>query len=221
MKVVSDVICPFAQRVIAVLELKAIDYEIERISLRKKPDWFLKISPNGQVPILIENHGVLFESSAICEYLDEAYPDPKLHPLDPFEKARHRAWEALAANNYLVQCPTMRSPSADIFEDRMVKLLRAFEKVENILGNGPYFISTQLCMVDAAWYPILHRADLVEKFTGFDFLSGFPKVKQWQVEMLKIDALANSVCEEFEGAFVDFYLNDETYLGRLMSEQAA
>ena len=65
MKVVSDAICPFAQRVIGVLELKGVDHEVERISLGDKPEWFLKASPNAQVPILIEDRGVLFESSAI------------------------------------------------------------------------------------------------------------------------------------------------------------
>lgn len=221
MKIVSDIICPFAQRVIGVLELKGVDYEVERISLFEKPNWFLKISPNGQVPILIESRGVLFESSAICEYLDEMHPEPKLHPLDPFEKAQHRAWEALAANNYLVQCPTMRSPSADIFDDRKAKLFRAFEKIEKVLGEGPYFGPTRLSMVDAAWYPLLHRAALVEKLTSFDFLSGFSKTKQWQQELMKVEALANSVSEDFEGAFVEFYLNDQTYLGSLMREEAA
>jgi len=77
MRVVSDIICPFAQGVVGVLELKGVDYAVERISLSDKPGWFLEISPNGQVPIIIEDRGVLFESSAICEYLDEVYEEPK------------------------------------------------------------------------------------------------------------------------------------------------
>lgn len=221
MKVVSDIICPFAQRVIGVLELKAVDCEFERIALLEKPDWLLKISPNGQIPILIEGQDVLFESSAICEYLDEMYPEPRLHPLDPLEKARHRAWEMLAANNYLVQCRAMRSPSADIFEYRKSKLFTAFEKVEAVLGEDSILGPTRPSLVDAAWYPLLHRAALVLYYTGFDFLSDFAKVKQWQLELMKVDALANSVPKDFERAFVDFYLNDQTYLGWLMTRYCA
>ena len=97
MKVVSDIICPFAQRVIGVLELKAVDYEIERVSLVDKPEWFLRISPNAKVPILIEDEGVLFESSAICEYLDDAHPLPPLLPADHFGRARVRAQAQIIA----------------------------------------------------------------------------------------------------------------------------
>jgi glutathione S-transferase len=221
MKVVSDAICPFAQRVIAVLELKGVNHEVELISLGDKPKWFLKASPNAQVPILIEDRGVLFESSAICEYLDEAYGEPKLHPQDPFKRAQHRAWAELAAKNYLVQCPTMRSTAAEIFEERKAKFLTAFEKVEKVLAEGPYFDGGRLSMVDAVWHPLLYRAAVVEKHTGFDFLSAFPKAKKWQQELMKIDALARSVPEDFEKAFVGFYLNDQTYLGSLMREMAA
>lgn len=221
MKVVSDIICPFAQRVFSVLELKAIDYEVERISLFDKPDWFLKISPHGKVPILIEDVGVLFESSAICEYLDEVYQDPKLHPQDPFKRAQHRAWEDLAASNYLVQCPTMRSPTRGDFDERSFKLSLAFEKIEGILSERPYFQGDRLSMVDATWYPLLHRASIVERHTGLDFLAAFPNTKKWQTELMNVEALSRSVADEFEAAFTEFYLNEETYLGQLMRDKAA
>lgn len=221
MKVVSDIICPFAQRVIGVLELKAIDHDIERISLVDKPEWFLKISPNGKVPILIEDKGVLFESSVICEYLDEVYEDYKLHPLDPFTRAQHRAWDALAASNYLVQCPTMRSPTPAAFEERNAQLSSAFEKIEKVLGPGPYFQVDHLSMVDVAWYPLLHRSAIVERHTGYDFLAAFPKLKKWQTELMKVKALSRSVADEFEAFFIEFYLNEQTYLGRLMRDTAA
>jgi glutathione S-transferase len=57
MKIVSFKICPFVQRVIGALEVKQLSYEVEYISLMDKPDWFLKASPHGQVPILIEPAG--------------------------------------------------------------------------------------------------------------------------------------------------------------------
>ena len=53
MKIISFKICPFVQRVTALLEAKDIPYDIEFISLSDKPQWFLDISPNGQVPVLI------------------------------------------------------------------------------------------------------------------------------------------------------------------------
>ena len=71
-KVISFNICPFVQRVTALLEAKEIPYEIEFIDLSNMPQWFLDISPNAQVPVLVTEGGTaLFESDAIVEYLDE------------------------------------------------------------------------------------------------------------------------------------------------------
>ena len=68
-KIVSFKICPFVQRVTALLEAKGIPYEIEYISLKVKPQWFLDISPTGQVPMLVTEQGeALFESDSIMEY---------------------------------------------------------------------------------------------------------------------------------------------------------
>lgn len=43
------------------------------------------------VPVLENSQGQLICESAItCEYLDEAYPEKKLFPADPYEKARQK-----------------------------------------------------------------------------------------------------------------------------------
>ena len=87
MKVYSSPICPFVQRVNAVLEAKKVKYEVEYVDLMNLPDWFIEISPNAEVPILeTDNNAVLFESFAICEYLEEMYP-PDLHPKNSEQKA--------------------------------------------------------------------------------------------------------------------------------------
>ena len=47
LKVISFKICPFVQRVTGWLEAKGLPYEIDYISLKDKPQWFLDLSPNG------------------------------------------------------------------------------------------------------------------------------------------------------------------------------
>ena len=216
MKIVSFKICPFVQRVIAVLELKDVPYDVEYISLADKPDWFHKISPHGQVPVLIEDAGALFESGPITEYIDEVYGSFRLHASDPFAKAMQRAWIELASNNYLVQCRTQRSPNAVDLDANASEFSQAFAKIENVLDEGPYFSGSQLSLVDATWFVLLHRAHIIEQCSGFDFLTSFPKTKQWQAELLKVDALMRSAPEGFIEEFVNFYLNENTYLGSLM-----
>ncbi|WP_136658087.1 glutathione S-transferase family protein [Nitratireductor sp. XY-223] len=214
MKIVSFKICPFVQRVTALLAAKNIEYELEYISLSDKPQWFLDISPNGQVPVLITDDGTaLFESDAIVEYLEEAYP--ALQPdISLEEKATNRAWSYLAAKNYLVQCGAQRSPDADTLSQRSGKLAVAFDRVEKKLGDTPFFGGDAIGMVDIAWLVLLHRADIIERRSGYDFLAGRPKLKNWQKRILETDIAKRSVAADFEDAFSAFYLSDETFLGR-------
>ena len=217
MKIYSSPICPFVQRVNAVLEAKKLKYEVEYVDLMNLPDWFIEISPNAEVPVLVtDNNAALFESFAICEYLEEMYP-PDLHPTNSEKKAIHRAWARQAVTQYLVQCSTQRSATEEILEKKTKDFVQLFAKVEKVLGDGPFFDGEDLSMVDTAWIPILHRSALIKNFTGFDFLEGHPKVMQWQQALLQTDALKHSVPEMFEEYFIQFYLNEERYLGRLMN----
>ena len=55
--------------------------------------WFTKINPNGQVPALDHDGRIITESTVICEYLEDAFPDaPPLRPADPYGKAQMRIW---------------------------------------------------------------------------------------------------------------------------------
>ena len=214
MKVVSFKICPFVQRVTALLEAKGIDYEIEYISLKDKPQWFLDISPNGQVPVLITDDGqALFESDAIVEYIEEVYP-PLLPGISPETRATNRAWSYLASKNYLVQCGAQRSPDHDALQQRSQKLSAAFDRVEKQLGDTPYFGGDAIGMVDIAWLPILHRASIVEQHSGYDFVGSRPRLKAWQQTLLSNDLAEKSVAPDFKEAFGIFYLSEDTYLGR-------
>jgi glutathione S-transferase/GST-like protein len=53
---------------------------------------YLKINPNGTIPALVHDDLMLTESTAIMEYVDAAFPGPKLTPDDPVERWRMRWW---------------------------------------------------------------------------------------------------------------------------------
>jgi glutathione S-transferase len=57
-------------------------------------DWFKAINPRGQVPALDHDGRIVTESTVICEYLEDVFPDEgtKLRPDDPFERANMRIW---------------------------------------------------------------------------------------------------------------------------------
>jgi glutathione S-transferase len=68
---------PYAWRVQLALEHKALPYERKVLSFAagdtRKPE-FVALNPRHRVPVLVDGDFVLYESNAIVEYLDEAYP---------------------------------------------------------------------------------------------------------------------------------------------------
>jgi len=68
---------PYAWRVQLALEHKALPYELKVLSFAagdtRKPE-FIALNPRHRVPVLVNDDFVLYESNAIVEYLDEAFP---------------------------------------------------------------------------------------------------------------------------------------------------
>ena len=100
-----------SQKVRLCLAEKGLAFESHLIDLGAKEQLapgYLKINPNGVVPTLMHDGRAVIDSSVICEYLDEVFPDPALSPADPFDRARMRAWM-----RYFEEVPTaaVRYPS--------------------------------------------------------------------------------------------------------------
>src|SRR5215216_4809401 len=91
LKLISHKLCPYVQRAVIALTEKGVPFERIDIDLANKPEWFLKVSPLGKVPVLLVDEQPIFESAVIVEYLEETQPHP-LHPSDPLRRAQHRAW---------------------------------------------------------------------------------------------------------------------------------
>ncbi len=217
MKIVSFKICPFVQRVTALLELKGAPYDLEYIDLSNKPQWFLDISPNGQVPLLVtDENRVLFESDAIAEYIDETVGAPTLSK-DPVAKAQDRAWSYLGTKHYLVQCGSQRSSDAAKLAESRSKLDKAFLKIAERVEQtpGPFAHGEQMGAIDIAWLPLLHRAQIVKAWSGVDYLEDHPVLQNWQAEIMATGVPEQSVPEDFTERFTNFYLAESTHLGQL------
>ena len=86
---------PFCRKVRLSLAEKKIECELaEERYWEKDPD-FLRRNPAGKVPVLRIDGRTMAESTAICEYLEEVYPEPALMPQEPdarYEVRRLVAW---------------------------------------------------------------------------------------------------------------------------------
>ncbi|GAA3720377.1 maleylacetoacetate isomerase [Oceanisphaera sediminis] len=94
MKLYDYVRSSAAYRVRIALRLKGLSCETIPISLldgTQNSAGYRSLNPTGLVPSLDTGHGILGQSLAIIEYLDESYPEPPLLPAMPFARARCRA----------------------------------------------------------------------------------------------------------------------------------
>lgn len=86
---------PCAQKVRLALAEKSLAWEPRPVNLAQKENLrpeYLKLNPKGVVPTLVHDGAVVIESSVICEYLEDAFPDTCLRPVRALDTARMRLW---------------------------------------------------------------------------------------------------------------------------------
>lgn len=82
---------PFSRKIRLVLTEKGLEYDLKLEKVWERRTEFLALNPAGDVPVLVEPDGTtLANSSVICEYLEEVYPDVNLLGIDPVQKAETR-----------------------------------------------------------------------------------------------------------------------------------
>jgi len=90
MKIIGSFVSPYVRKVLACMNLKGLAYEVDPITPFFGNDEFERLSPLRRIPVLVDGDLSLSDSSVICAYLDEAYPDRPLLPSHPKDRARAR-----------------------------------------------------------------------------------------------------------------------------------
>ncbi|MEH6626694.1 MAG: glutathione S-transferase family protein [Motiliproteus sp.] len=86
---------PCAQKVRIVLAEKNLPWTAHHVDLAEKQNLqpeYLKLNPLGVVPTLVHQGHPVIESSIICEYLDDTFPEPRLTPTDTYARSQMRFW---------------------------------------------------------------------------------------------------------------------------------
>ncbi len=72
----DDVFSPYARKVRLALYEKGLPFErVRALHGDCNRTDFLDVNPRGEVPALVDDGFVVFDSTVICEYLDERYPE--------------------------------------------------------------------------------------------------------------------------------------------------
>lgn len=215
LKLISHILCPYVQRSLITVIEKQIPCDREYIDLADKPDWFLKISPLGKVPLLLVDGEVLFESAVICEYLDEITPN-SLHPLDPLEKAKHRSWIEFGSNLLAKIAGFYAAKDEETFEAKRLDLIANLQILESQLDSSPYFAGEKFSLIDAVYAPIFRYFVAFNRYQDFGFRDRTPKVNAWSEALLLRPSVQQAVAENYYDLLDEFLKKRNSFLSELI-----
>ena len=216
LKLISHKLCPYVQRAVIALTEKGVPFERIDIDLANKPDWFLKISPLGKVPVLTVKAGqgevALFESNVICEYIEETQSGARLHPHDPLQRAEHRAWMEFgsAILGDLWGLETTGDPAT--FESKRQAIAAKFARVEAALGAGPFFAGADFSLVDAVFAPIFRYFDVFDELIDLGIFRDTPKVRKWRSELARRPSVRSAVGPDYPELLREFLVRHDAHL---------
>ena len=216
---VSHVLCPYVQRAAIVLAEKGVTFERRDVDLANKPAWFLRLSPLGKTPVLLVGAEAVFESAVICEYLDETHGTPML-PAAPLARARHRGWVEFASQVLNGIAAFYGAADETALQQRSDELRARFERLEQALGDGPWFAGERFGLVDAAVGPVFRYFDVFDTLGDFGWWTGLPKVQAWRRALSARPSVRAAAVPEYPALLRDFLRRRSSALSGRLSAAA-
>lgn len=145
-----------------LLEELAVDYElvlVDRDNNAHKSPEYLRLNPNGRIPVLIDGDVVLYETAAICLYLVDRHPQAKLAPpLGSSERAHFYKWLIYLTNTLQAELLTYFYPErladdqsaiAQVKMHAEARVGAMLDLIENTLADGrPYLLGANYSAAD-------------------------------------------------------------------------
>ncbi|CAK7344051.1 unnamed protein product [Dovyalis caffra] len=167
--------CPFCQRVLLTLEEKHLPYDMKLVDLSNKPEWFLKLNPEGKVPVIKFEEKWVSDSDVITQALEEKFPDPPL--AIPPEKA------SIGSKIFSTFIGFLKSKDPnDGTEQALLSELSAFN--DHIKENGPFINGEKVSAADLALGPKLYHLEIaLEHYKSWLVPESLPYVKSYMKPM--------------------------------------
>lgn len=215
LELISHNLCPYVQRAVIVLLEKNIDHTRTYIDLAHKPDWFLKISPLGKVPLLKKDGNILFESQVIAEYLDEI-TEGSLHPADPWQKARHRAWIEYGSATLNAIGGFYNAQNEAQFAEKRAALRDKFVNLASQV-KGRYFDGADFHLVDGVWGTIFRYLDVFDDIGDFNLLTGLPNLHAWRSKLAARPSIVAAAADGYPDNLRQFLIKRQSHLSQLIA----
>ena len=148
--------CVQCHRVRLVLAAKGVVYDLVVVNPRSPPEDLLDLNPYNSVPTLVDRDLVLYDTSVICEYLDERYPHPPLMPVDPLSRARLRLAMMRVERDWLPFIAQIHAGGRPA-ETARKRLREALLASIPLFKAAKFFLNPELSLADCALSPLIWR----------------------------------------------------------------
>lgn len=203
---ISHPLCPFVQRAAIVLLEKKVPFERIDVDLADKPDWFIAISPTGKVPLLKVKlpdsaDAILFESTAICEYLNETQDGVSLYSNNAISRAQQRAWVEFGVAALSEAWQFLNAKELAVADDKKAAFRDKLLRLESTLEQGPYFSGSVFSMVDAMFAPVFRYFDLLSPVVSQPIFDNLPRVSAWRDSLAHRPSVISAVRDDYADRF--------------------
>jgi glutathione S-transferase len=142
------------------LEEASVTYDYQRVWMMKgegQAPWFKGINPAGKIPVLVDGHLTLTESSAIIMYVADKFPSSRLMPLDAAARAEVLRWVFYVVTEIEPHLWAIAQHRFALPEDKRVpaveptvmwQLARALRPVERALSDRPFIAGDAFSAAD-------------------------------------------------------------------------
>jgi len=178
-----------AHRLRLFLSLLGLEYERVAVDMRKgehKAPEYVKLSPLGQVPTLMDGDVVITDSTAGLVYLAKKYGGEQWLPEDPAGAARVQRWLSTASGELYRGPSTARAIKLlgrpGDYENAKQWAARLFTWMEQELADRTWLAADHVTIADVAIYSYMRVADE----GGLD-LSPYPAIRRWLADVEKLE----------------------------------
>lgn len=185
MELYSARVCPYAHRTRLLLIEKGVAFAHIEVDLKNKPARFLEVSPYGKVPAIVHNGSTIYESAIINEYLDDVVEQPRFMPASPVARAKVRIWIDYCDDYFLTDYyALLKNQRPDQHPALLEKMNKNFQFVEQegftkLSDAGPYWLGSEISLLDFAWYPFFERLPAWTHYRGLKLPEFCPRLRAW------------------------------------------
>ena len=174
-----------------VLAEKGVNVEITYVDDENPSVELADLTPNSNLPTLVDRELVLYNSRIIMEYLDERFPHPPLMPVYPVERAKSRLLMQRIETEWYPLVAIIMSADEEKSSLARTTLRNKILEVTPIFDHFSYFMSEEFTLVDCYMAPLLWRLPELKIDLGVDLLG----IKSYMVRVFERESFQASMTE--------------------------